>query len=118
MTLLYKLTVTGKPGANFTITDADATLVDSNCGATQDTDTHKITGSIPDSEQAILYVTKTFTADNIEDGKVKNSATVGTGDEGGVDSGVENPATEETPAEEDQTPPTPTEPAITASPRS
>lgn len=113
VTLLYKLTVTGKPGASFTITDNGATLVGSDCGATQTSAGAAITGQISgsgESATAILYVTKTFTADNIEDGKVKNSATVETEDEGGLADGVGD-ATAETPAEEDQTTPTPTEPS-------
>lgn len=99
VTLLYKLTVTGKAGASFTITDDSATLVGSDCSATQNGNV--ITGTIPTGQTAAtIYVIKTFTADDIDDsGNVTNQASISTDDEGGVAEG-EGDATETTPAEE------------------
>ena len=98
VTLLYKLTVTGDEGANFVITDAGATLVGSDCAATQDGDT--MSGTIPEGGSAIVYVTKTFDADDISDGNLSNTASVAPdeGSEGPGGSDTETtPATPETP---------------------
>ncbi len=82
MTLLYAITVEGKPGASFTVTDKDATLVAIDSVAITQTD-DTFTGSIPaDAASITFYVSKTFDADNLEsasegDGTVlKNTATV------------------------------------------
>ena len=99
VTLLYAITVTGKEGAAFTVTDKDATLVSGNVTADEN-DT--FTGSIPDGGSITFYVSKTFDADNLEsasegDGTVlKNTATVA----GNADPN-EDEDTEETPAEEE-----------------
>lgn len=96
VTLLYKLTVTGKAGANFTITDVGATLVGSDCSATQNGNV--ITGTIPTGQTAAtIYVIKTFTADDIENGEVTNTANIAS--DGGV-ADDKDTATETTPAEE------------------
>ncbi|MBM6910414.1 S-layer homology domain-containing protein [Oscillibacter valericigenes] len=101
VTLLYAITVTGKEGAAFTVTDKDATLVSGNVTADEN-DT--FTGSIPDGGSITFYVSKTFDADDLEnasegDGTVlKNTATVA----GDADPD-EDEDTEETPAEEDVT---------------
>lgn len=101
VTLLYAITVTGKEGAAFTVTDTGATLVSENVTADEN-DT--FTGSIPAGAASItFYVSKTFDADNLEsasegDGTVlKNTATVA----GNADPN-EDEDTEETPAEEEQ----------------
>ena len=97
--LLYAITVTGKEGAAFTVTDKDATLVSGNVTADEN-DT--FTGSIPDGGSITFYVSKTFDADDLEnasegDGTVlKNTATVA----GDADPD-EDEDTEETPAEEE-----------------
>ena len=104
VTLLYAITVEGKPGASFTVTDKDAELVAiDGVEITQTDDT--FTGSIPAGAASItFYVSKTFDADNLEnasegDGTVlKNTATVA----GDADPD-EDEDTEETPAEEDVT---------------
>ena len=100
VTLLYAITVTGKEGAAFTVTDTGATLVSENVTADEN-DT--FTGSIPAGAASItFYVSKTFDADNLEsasegDGTVlKNTATVA----GNADPN-EDEDTEETPAEEE-----------------
>ena len=96
VTLLYKLTVTGKAGASFTITDDSATLVGSDCSATQNGNV--ITGTIPTGQTAAtIYVIKTFTADDIENGEVTNTANIAS--DGGV-ADDKDTATETTPAEE------------------
>ena len=108
VTLLYKLTVTGDKDANFTVTDDGATLVGSNCSAAQSSG--KISGTIPASGSALLYVTKTFSADDInEDGKLVNSADIAKGDGTDIGPGV-GPAEEETEASEEPT--TPVNPSI------
>ena len=103
VTLLYAITVEGKPGASFTVTDEDATLVAIGSVAITQTD-DTFTGSIPaDAASITFYVSKTFDADNLEsasegDGTVlKNTATVA----GNADPN-EDEDTEETPAEEEQ----------------
>ncbi len=102
VTLLYAITVEGKPGASFTVTDKDATLVAIDSVAITQTD-DTFTGSIPaDAASITFYVSKTFDADNLEsasegDGTVlKNTATVA----GNADPN-EDEDTEETPAEEE-----------------
>lgn len=102
VTLLYAITVEGKPGASFTVTDEDATLVAIGSVAITQTD-DTFTGSIPaDAASITFYVSKTFDADNLEsasegDGTVlKNTATVA----GNADPN-EDEDTEETPAEEE-----------------
>ena len=107
VTLLYKLTITGDADANFVVTDEGATLVGSNCGATQIGNT--ISGTIPADGIAEVYVTKTFNADNITEGKLTNSASVAAGDDTDLGDGVGS-AEESTPAEEEQPPTTPTAP--------
>lgn len=106
VTLLYQLTVTGDAGANFVVTDEDATLVGSNCNATQNGNT--ILGTIPTGGIAALYVTKTFDADDITEGKLTNSASVAAGADTDLGSGVGD-AEASTPAEE-ESPTKPTAP--------
>ena len=106
VTLLYKLTVTGDEGANFVVTDEGATLVGSNCNATQNGNT--ILGTIPTGGIAALYVTKTFDADDITEGKLTNSASVAAGENTELGDGVDN-AEVSTPAEE-ESPTKPTAP--------
>lgn len=73
--LLYKLTVTGDEDAIFAITDAGATVIDSNCGANGSSGI--IYGDIPANDvPAIIYVTKLFTANDIVDGQLINIATI------------------------------------------
>ena len=112
VTLLYKLTVTGKAGTSFTITDDGATLVgSSNCNITSSGSASPFAGTIigtGDNVVATLYVTKTFAADDIDNGKVTNTATIAS-DAGVADD--KNEATETTDAEKDTTTPTPTKPS-------
>lgn len=79
--LLYKLTVSGNSDACFSIADEGATIVDSNCGANATEGT--IYGDIPDDTAAIIYVTKTFTAEDVADGQLTNTATI-SGEAGSV----------------------------------
>lgn len=97
VTLLYAITVEGKPGASFTVTDKDATLVAIDSVAITQTD-DTFTGSIPaDAASITFYVSKTFTAADINgDGNLTNTATVA----GDADPD-EDEDTEETPAEEE-----------------
>ena len=96
VTLLYAITVTGEESAAFTVTDTGATLVSENVTADEN-DT--FTGSIPDGGSITFYVSKTFTATDINgDGNLTNTATVA----GDADPD-EDEDTEETPAEEDVT---------------
>lgn len=98
VTLLYKLTVTGDEGANFVISDTDATLVGSDCDAVQAQAGADITGTIPKGGTATVYVTKTFAADDIVDGKLTNTASITAGDNTDLTDGVGD-ATADTPAE-------------------
>ena len=97
VTLLYQLTVNGTAGKLFTVTDTGAKLVGSNCNATQVSQGASITGEIPTGGTSILYVTKSFTSNDVANGKVSNTASVDTSDAGGVADG-EGDSTEETPA--------------------
>lgn len=109
VTLLYKLTVTGDAGANFVVTDEGATLVGSNCGAVQDAETGKISGTIPaESTSVNIYVTKTFTASDIRNDTLTNSASVAPGENTELGNDVGN-AEASTPAEE-ESPTKPTAP--------
>lgn len=101
VTLLYAITVTGKEGAAFTVTDTDADLVAGAEIAGDPADT--FTGSIPDGGSITFYVSKTFTAADINgDGNLTNTATVAGENEDDADPD-EDEDTEETPAEEDVT---------------
>lgn len=112
--LLYKITVTGKEGAKFTVTDPGAELVSPEDDTiTEQKDpidgNNTFSGTIPESGEAVFYVSKMFSADGLvadEDSStgtvLKNTATVKTDDAGGVDEDNDD-ATEETPAAEAQT---------------
>ena len=97
VTLLYLLTVSGDPGANFTITDEDAELVGSNCGAAL-SDDGTITGTIPSGGEALIYVIKEFISSDIKDGHLVNSATIQPGEDSALGDGV-GTASDSTPAE-------------------
>ena len=112
--LLYKITVTGKEGAEFTVTDAGAKLVSPEDDTiTEQKDpidgNNTFSGTIPEGGEAVFYVSKMFSADGLvadEDSStgtvLKNTATVKTDDEDSVDEDNDE-ATEETPAAEAQT---------------
>lgn len=101
VTLLYAITVTGKAGATFTVTDEDADLVAGS--VTEDTANDTFSGTIPEEGTITFYVSKTFTAADINgDGNLTNTATVAGKNEDDADPD-EDEDTEETPAEEDVT---------------
>ena len=67
VTLLYKITVTGTAGAQYKVTDADATHVGGD----------PLIGTIAeDKTTAVIYVTKTFTKNDITNGNLVNNATL------------------------------------------
>ncbi len=110
VTLLYALTVTGDAGANFTITDEGATLVGSDCNATQPSGAGTaISGSIPTGEtSATIYVIKTFDGKNIANGELTNQASIEAGENTDLDDGLDTEidddgttATEEPPSIDD-----------------
>ena len=96
VTLLYAITVTGEGGTEFTVTDEGATLVSNNAGVSGSDGT--FTGTISDTGSITFYVSKTFGADDIVDGKLTNNANIISDD--GVDEDNDD-AEEETPAEEE-----------------
>ena len=104
--LLYKITVTGKEGVQFTVTDAGAELVPvEGISITAGTDT--FTGTIPTGETSLaFYVSRTFTADELTvadaDGiqYLVNTASVVADNDGTVDPGNSDDE-EETPGEEE-----------------
>lgn len=112
--LLYKITVTGKEGAKFTVTDPGAELVSPEDDTiTEQKDpidgNNTFSGTIPAGGEAVFYVSKMFSAEQLvadEDSStgtvLTNTATVKTDDAGGVDEDNDD-ATEETPAAEAQT---------------
>lgn len=74
VTLLYKITVTGTPGMGYKVTDDGATHVAGD----------PLEGTIPASGEAVIYVKKSFIANDVNDnGELVNTATVtpGKGDE-------------------------------------
>ena len=99
VTLLYKLTVTGAKDANFTITDESATLVSGS-----------LTGTIPEAGNVDVYVSCTFSANDIKNGYLVNTATIAPNNDNltKVDDGKDE-ATANTPATKPETP-TPTKP--------
>ena len=84
ITLLYKITVTGTAGMEYSVTDDGAKWVG---GA-------EMTGTIPADGAAVIYVTRTFNKSEVnEDGKLVNTATVtpGTGDNKTTDAEAATP---------------------------
>lgn len=65
VTLLYKITVTGDQNAEYIVTDENATAVSGSLTGTLDTD-----------GVAVIYVTKTFSADDVVNGVLTNSASL------------------------------------------
>ena len=70
VTLLYKLTVTGDTGSVYNVDDEGAEPVEG----------YSFTGTIQDGRQAIIYVTKAFTAEDVAKGTLTNTAFVVPGD--------------------------------------
>ena len=90
VTLLYKLTVTGNEGACYNIEDQGASLV----GWTEPTKPAPIDGAfvgeIPANGTAYFYVAKTFTAADIQNGKLVNTATItGATPDDGLDAAID-----------------------------
>ena len=67
---MYKISVFGDAGAAYNVTDENATVVNGD----------SLQGTIDSSRVAVIYVTKTFTADDITNGCLTNNATVVPGD--------------------------------------
>ena len=101
VTLLYAITVTGKEGAAFTVTDTGADLVAGAEIAEDPADT--FTGSIPDGGSITFYVSKTFTAEDLDTNKEGNQVLTNTANIDSDDGvGEDDKETEaETPAEEE-----------------
>lgn len=81
VTLLYGITVKGTPGAQFVVTDDSANFV--ACASSDKLDDGKAAvsgskdlfeGTLPADGEVTFYVSKTFTADDIQDGKLTNTA--------------------------------------------
>ena len=70
VTLMYKISVFGDAGAAYNVTDENATVVNG----------YSLQGTIDSSRVAVIYVTKTFAADDITNGCLTNNATVVPGD--------------------------------------
>ena len=96
VTLLYAITVEGEAGTTFTVTDEGAELVEVNSVEIEQSG-NTFTGTIPTGETSItFYVSKEFTAADIKNDKLTNSASIDSDD--GVKEDEEE-AEEETPAE-------------------
>lgn len=67
VTLLYTITVTGDPGKEYEVKDSGAKWVEGSA---------PMKGTIPAGKKAVIYVTKSFTKDDIKDGQVINTAIV------------------------------------------
>ena len=87
VTLLYSITVTGGDEAvDFEVEDKDTTLIPSRAEVTQDETTGIYSGTIPANDSVTFYVSKTFTGDDLKNGKLVNHASVdGADDETTVD---------------------------------
>ena len=94
VTLLYKLTVTGDKGAKFVITDESATQVSGS-----------LTGTIPEAGNVDVYVSRTFSANDIKNGYLVNTATIAPNNDNltKVDDS-KSEATAKTPATKPETP--------------
>ena len=99
VTLLYSMTVEGNNGANFTVKDDGASLVYPTDDSITDNGNGSFTGTISGDDPVVFYVAKTFTAEDIDEDLLKNSATITTTTDGGVDPD-ENKDDETVPAEE------------------
>ena len=66
VTLLYKITVTGDGKAEYKVIDEGATPVDR----------YSLTGQLDTNGVAVIYVTKTFSADDVVNGVLTNSASL------------------------------------------
>ncbi len=66
VTLLYKITVTGDEKAEYKVTDEGATAVDG----------YSLTGGLDTNGVAVIYVTKTFSATDVVNGVLTNSASL------------------------------------------
>lgn len=87
VTLLYKITVIGTAGLDYEVTDTGAVHIGGD----------DLKGTVPVDGTAVIYVTRTFKAGNIDDnGNVKNTASVtpGKGAEETTSSTVTTPAME------------------------
>lgn len=111
--LLYKITVTGKEGAEFTVTDAGAKLVSPEDGtiteqANQIDGNNTFSGTIPEGQTSItFYVSKMFSAEQLESDADSSTGTVLSNTakitSENVDPDGEDEATEEVDAAEAQT---------------
>ena len=108
VTLLYAITVEGKGGTDFTVTDKGAELVAVQ-GVAIAQEGNEFSGSIPTGQgeegTITFYVAKTFKAEDLGtndegDQVLTNTARITTTDEGGVEEGKDD-AEEDTPAEEE-----------------
>ena len=75
VTLLYSITVEGKANVEFDVTDDNTTLIPSKAAVTRNED-GTYSGTIPESGSVTFYVSKTFTGDDLENGKLVNRASV------------------------------------------
>ncbi len=110
VTLLYSITVEGKPGTAFVIEDKGAELVKGDVDDTRGD--NLFYGHLPTGEKSLtFYVAKTFKAADITDGKLTNHATIKIdkedGEEGAIDPDVNPDVDEEVDAEEEDNRPTP-----------
>ena len=109
VTLLYSITVEGKPGTAFVIEDQGAELVKGDVDDTRGD--NLFYGHLPTGEESLtFYVAKTFKAADITDGKLTNHATIKIdkedGEEGAIDPDVNPDVDEEVDAEEEPALPT------------
>lgn len=105
VTLLYSITVEGKPGTAFVIEDQGAELVKGDVDATKGD--NLFYGHLPAGEESLtFYVAKTFKAADITDGKLTNHATIKIDKEGAIDPDVNPAVDEEVNAEEEPALPT------------
>ncbi|MBS4881012.1 MAG: S-layer homology domain-containing protein, partial [Firmicutes bacterium] len=80
VTLLYKITVQGNPGAKFTVTDDGATLVSpTDNSITENTTNNTFSGTVGNTGNAVFYVSKHFDVNGSAE-TVSNTATIAPGD--------------------------------------
>ena len=103
VTLLYKITVEGNPGAKFTVTDTGATLVSPTDTITPG-DNSTFSGTVDTTGTTVFYVSKKFTQENIvtsgDTKSVSNTARIDPGDNAKGPAETEKTKTVTTPAKE------------------
>ena len=97
--LLYRITITGETGANYVVTDEDATPVSGS-----------LIGTITTGTSGVVYVSKSYSEADLVDGKAVNTATLAAGVGTTIPTGTSTESTVEIPVTINT--PTPVDPTV------